>query len=92
MVEEFRDDDEGYLRWLRAHYLGYVLNAERALTASAELTLHEAGCPTISGQPPRGRSWTGPYMKICAPQKPALQRWAREHAQGQLRNCGTCAP
>jgi hypothetical protein len=69
-VQVFVDDDEGYLLWLRGHYMGYVVNAERSLSAQAELRLHEASCPTISGQPPGGSHWTGPYLKACADRKP----------------------
>jgi hypothetical protein len=91
-VQVFVDDDEGYLLWPRGHYMGYVVNAERSLTAQAELRLHEASCPTISGQPPGGSTWTGPYLKACADRKPPLQRWAREEVGAKLLRCGTCAP
>jgi hypothetical protein len=91
-IEIFRDDDDGYLTWLRTHYGGYVINAERALTPSAELKLHQAACETISGQPPGGATWTGPNIKVCSDSATVLRRWAREEVGGQLSRCGTCAP
>lgn len=91
-VEVFKDDDGGYLRWLRAHYTGYVINAERALTPKAYLKLHQAACETISGQPPGGAAWTGPNIKACADSKTELRRWAREEVGAPLSACGTCAP
>ena len=88
----FRDDDHGYLTWLRDHFMGYVINAERSLSPSSELKLHEAACATISGQPPGGTTWTGPSIKVCAAQRTDLQRWVREHTKAKLSRCGTCAP
>jgi hypothetical protein len=48
-----------------AHAGGYVLNIERSLSIS-DARLHGASCGTITGQPARGRAWTGPYIKVCA--------------------------
>jgi hypothetical protein len=74
-LREFRDDDDGYLRWLRGHYRGFVLNTYR--TPSADyLILHDATCQTISGVPARGDAWTKDYIKICAMKTEALTTWS----------------
>ena len=72
-VMEFRDDDEGYLAWLVAHPDGYVINILRGLNP-ATARVHSAGCRTITGTPPRGGPWTGPYIKVCANELNELDR------------------
>src|SRR5260370_41685849 len=62
-VEQFRDDDSGYLGWVAAHGDGYVINIQRSLNP-AEARMHKAGCYTINGQPPRGRPWSGQHVDI----------------------------
>jgi len=91
-VEVFKDDDSGYLTWLRHNYLGYVVNAERSLVPSGYYLLHEASCQTISGQPSGGKNWTSAYIKVCSTSIPELRRWVRENARTSLQRCGTCAP
>jgi hypothetical protein len=61
-VELFRDDDQGYAAWLAANGQGYVLSIQRTLNPS-DARVHHAGCRTVTGTPPRGRTWTGPYVK-----------------------------
>ncbi len=90
-VELFRDDDQGYAAWLAANACGYVLNIQRSLNPS-DSRVHEADCPTITGTPPRGRTWTGPYVKACSPSLPELDAWALAHASSAITRCGTCRP
>ena len=54
--------------------------------------MHHADCYTINGQPPRGRTWTGPYVKICSPSLGPLDQWAVERTGSPIRRCGTCQP
>ena len=63
-LEHYIDDDAGYRRWLSSHPTGFVLNTGRNPTA-AYLMLHRATCPTISGEPARGTTFTGEYSKVC---------------------------
>ena len=90
-VEQFRDDDTGYLAWVAAHGDGYVINIQRSLNP-ADARMHEAGCYTINGQPPRGRTWTGPYVKICSTSLGQLDGWALQRTGSPVRRCGVCAP
>ncbi len=52
-IEQFRDDDRGYLTWTAAHAGGYVINVQRSLNPS-DARLHHADCYTINGRPARG--------------------------------------
>ena len=65
-IEEFRDRDADYLRWVAAHRDGYVINIGRSGRGYARL--HRATCGTITSRPP----FTGPYIKICST---ALTTW-----------------
>ena len=90
-VELFRDDDRGYAAWLAANARGYVLNIQRSMNPS-DARVHEAGCRTITGTPPRGRTWTGPYVKACSPLLTELDTWALSHAGTAIIRCGICQP
>lgn len=89
MLETFTDDDHGYGRWRWAHPHGYVISTSRPPSAS-KLTIHVANCPTISGDPPGGGTWTGSSMKVCAPTIDELSRWAHETVDADPVACGTC--
>jgi hypothetical protein len=88
-VELFRDDDRGYTAWLTENARGYVLNIQRTLNPS-DARVHHADCRTITGTPPRGRTWTGPYVKPCSLSLPELDAWALAHAGSAITRCGTC--
>ena len=90
-TREFRDDDAGYLAWLSAHPDGYVINIARSHRA-ADARVHHADCRTISGQIPLGKTWTGPYVKVCAERLTELEQWAIAHVSEPIRRCGTCHP
>jgi hypothetical protein len=90
-VEQFRDDDTGYLNWMAAHGHGYVINIQRSLNP-ADARMHQASCYTINGQPPRGRTWTGPYVKICSTSLGQLSGWALERIGSPIRPCGVWEP
>jgi hypothetical protein len=84
----FRDDDAGYLEWLRAHPGGFVLNAARRPRPDY-LVLHRANCRTITAQPARGDVWTSSYIKICGDDD-ALERWAEMTIGALPRRCPRC--
>ena len=52
-MQEFVDDDRGYVEWVTKHPRGYVLNTERTPKAN-DLKLHRATCHTVTGVPARG--------------------------------------
>jgi len=90
-IELFRDDDQGYAAWLAANGQGYVLNIQRTLNPS-DARMHWAGCRTITGMPPRGTTWTGPYVKACSASLRDLDAWALGHTGRAITRCGTCRP
>src|SRR3954469_15286129 len=90
-VQEFRDDDAGYLAWLDTHPNGFVLNIGRSHHATAA-RVHHASCRTISGANPRGGLWTGPYVKVCAEHLAELEQWAIDQVGEPIRRCGSCQP
>jgi hypothetical protein len=90
-VQEFRDDDGAYLDWVGEHDHGYVINIRAGLNPS-DARLHSAECRTITGQPSRGSTWTGHYIKVCSASLPGLDAWARKHAGAPIQRCRTCQP
>lgn len=90
-ITTFDNDDPGYLAWLTTNPEGYVVNIQRSLNPSTA-RLHEAGCHTISGRPPRGGAWTGPYLKVCSDSLFELENWASKKTGSTIQACGTCQP
>ncbi len=88
-VEIFRDDDTGYLAWLASHPAGFVLNVARVPRPNY-LKLHQATCRTISGRPPRGGPWTGPYVKVCADDQLQVAGWTGQQVGAAPTLCGVC--
>jgi hypothetical protein len=89
-IQEFRDDDGGYLEWIVVNPAGYVLNIPRGLNPS-DAKLHRASCWTID---PRRRqmTMTESYIKLCSLDHAALDRWATARAGAAISRCGTCLP
>jgi hypothetical protein len=90
-VTLFRDDDRDYTAWLSGNARGHVLNIQRSMNPS-DARVHEAACRTITGTPPRGRTWTGPYVKACSPSPTEVDAWALSYAGSAITRCGTCQP
>lgn len=87
----FIDDDDGYQAWLAEQPGGFVINIQRSLNTS-DARLHRATCRTITGQPARGKAWTGPYIKVCANELSQLDLWAAQLTGSPITRCGTCTP
>lgn len=85
----FADNDDGYLAWLDAHPVGFVLNSFRN-PKPTYLKLHRASCGRIRGVPPRGGAWTSPYIKICSGQRAEIEAWAVDAAHGAVSPCKWC--
>jgi len=89
-VQQFVDDEAGYLGWLQANPNGFVVNSER-VPRPAYLVLHRVLCPHINS--PNKSNWTTTgYIKTCSLDIDALSRWAREAVGGDLKPCGACKP
>jgi hypothetical protein len=84
-----RDQDAGYIAWLRAHPDGFVVNTHLP-PGPGYLILHRASCKTISRDLPGVRSWTRRYGKACASTSGELHDWAAREVGGWLHSCGLC--
>ncbi len=87
-MQQFVDDDNGYIRWLAGHPDGFVLNTERTPKASY-LMLHRSTCHSISQLSGRATQWTGPYIKHCG-DRGELETVARHQFGGEPSPCGHC--
>ncbi|NIR02228.1 MAG: hypothetical protein GTN78_18870 [Gemmatimonadales bacterium] len=90
-VQQFVDDEDGYLKWLAANPGGFVINSYRRPRANY-LMLHQATCSTVSGDPAKGRLWTSGYSKTCAATREQLERWAEREVGGRAILCERCRP
>ena len=94
-VVEFRDDEDGYIGWVRGNRGGWVINAGRNFAPSDGLRLHRAICDTIRA---RGTTYTsGDFVKACSADRAALVAWARrvEWVRGTAEpstGCSACSP
>lgn len=83
-MQQFVDDDGGYLDWINSNPQGFVLNTYRRATR-AYLMLHQASCWTI-----RVRSnWTKDYRKVCGERR-ELEAFARNEVGGDTQLCSRC--
>jgi ADP-ribosylglycohydrolase len=91
-IEEFRDDDTGYLNWIAAHQDGFVLNIRRDLNPG-DAKLHRASCGYVSGQNPLRGPWTDRYIKFCSLELAALEEGAPPTRTGEpINRCRRCWP
>jgi hypothetical protein len=86
----FKDDDEGFRRWMAGHPAGFYLNANRA-PASDDVLIHKVGCPHVGDAEPGDVAWTEQYIKVCSSARLELEAWSRTVAGQEARHCQTCA-
>lgn len=86
-VEQFRDDDDGYLAWTAAHpHTGTSPTSSEASTpVMPACTARTVTRSTIS--PPGGGTWTELYIKICSESARDLQDWAEAHVSRAIPRC-----
>jgi hypothetical protein len=73
-VQVFKDDDEGYVRWLGSDQQGFVVNIQRSLNPS-DARLHRADCRAISAINPRRGPWTARTSSFARPGSTSLTTW-----------------
>ncbi len=91
-MEKFRDDNQGYLKWLDAPPSGYVLNIGRQPhqgTPPYYEVLHRAKCGSIRRQ---GDDYTGTYDKVCADDPSVLISYGRKQEGNAPMFCQKCKP
>ena len=86
----FKDDDEGFRRWMVEHPAGFYLKANRA-PASDDVLLNKVGCPHVGDAEPGEVAWTEQYIKVCSSTKLELEAWSRTVSGQEARHCQTCA-
>ena len=88
--EQFVDDDEGYLRWIKDHPNGLVVNSNRS-PSSSYIVLHRASCKQVN-TPNRANWTTTGYIKTCSTDLASLADWARRETGGEVAPCKICKP
>jgi hypothetical protein len=83
----FRDDDDGFFRWLERNQDGHFINCERS-PRPTYLVLHQPQCPHFKGGP--NLHWTKDYVKLCSRSGSDLQDWAETSVGGEVTLCRTC--
>jgi hypothetical protein len=90
-VAVFADDDAGYLAWASDHREGYVVHVPNA-AGGRGLRLHRASCPSVVGDPAKGRSFTATARKAGAADEAALLAWCVETLGRDPEPCQRCKP
>lgn len=91
-MERFENNDGGYLKWVRHHPKGYVLNMVRTHSHHGVM-LHRATCFTIQNQALRGSGWTTSfYVKVCSNGREPLRQWALRNVEMLPPDCLKCHP
>lgn len=92
MIVQFKNDDKGYLNWIRDNPNGYVYND----FGGADVTykkLHRADCKLLHNIPPRWKKTS--YRKICCSNFYELVNWLKENRGPQdtgFSFCMACEP
>jgi hypothetical protein len=92
-VDEFRDNDPGYLDWITRYPDGFVLNV-RQKPDYKYVVLHSAKCPTISSRAQVTGAYTSRgYRKYCAEDMGDLVAAAKREGRSDgsfSKQCKTC--
>lgn len=97
MFVVFKNDDDGYLKWLQDNQSGFVLNTREAIIDPDYMVLHNASCKQISVYPNMIQNPGGfterDYIKICSDSKEGLSEWVKQNgrADGSFsKECSKC--
>lgn len=79
-VKEFRDNEEGYLRWVLANPNGYILNVAYQCSMRQYPMVHSCRHKLLSS--PTRTNYTTKiknkgYYKVCSLSLDALETWSR---------------
>ncbi len=88
----FINENEEYLRWVRSHPSGFVVNSFTK-PIPRYLILHNSKCGTINKATRGPGNWTNTgFIKICSLKKSELAKWAKKETGGMLKPCQVCKP
>lgn len=93
-MQEFTEDDAGYLGWIVEHPDGFVVNVERT-ARPAYIILHRTTCRTISVDRANGAYTERGYRKVVADDLYELRAFAQSvgRPDGSFSKvCGHCNP
>ncbi len=89
MINRFKDDDAGYLAWVRGHPAGFVVNVDDPLQTPRYPMVHSASHKAVSS-PARDNYTTGRYIKVCSIHLGELEQWAQSTYGRPLVHCSQC--
>ena len=93
MVEDFHDDDAGFVAWVAVNPAGYVLNIQRSLNP-VDARVHAAGCGHIARAIREAeygiKRATSTYIKVCGVSLTELDEWSRAEIGRTIRRCPHC--
>lgn len=90
-MEQFVDDEAGYLAWVSEHPTGWVANADKAKTIPNYPLVHRASHALLSS-PTKANYTTDRYIKACSDDVDELEAWSLAEYGKSVTWCETCAP
>ena len=90
-VERFDRREHDYLAWVQANPDGFVANVDRAQVVPQYPMIHRASHRALSS-PRIGNFTTGDYLKFCAIDQEALERFLASRFSRPATYCRQCMP
>lgn len=90
ILNQFKDDDMGFLKWIKTNPRGFILNCARKRSPKYSI-LHRANCHTIN-KTEKGKSRTQNCIKICSLNIKELETMAKQQFGGEPKKCQICMP
>jgi putative restriction endonuclease len=91
MIEEFRNDESGYLTWVHSNPRGFVVNIDDPNLTQNYPMVHAATHKVVSSGT-RENYTTGRYFKVCSESLAELETWSVQHYRRPLVRCQQCSP
>lgn len=82
----FRNDDAGYLRWIEAHPMGFVVNIDVRQRRPEYPMVHSTQHKLLSSGAVGGYT-TGDYEKVCSDDMGELEEWSKKTHGKTLTVC-----
>jgi hypothetical protein len=89
MIKIYRDADIDYLAWIEENPSGYVVNTDDPPTQAMYPMVHSARHRVVSSES-RTNYTTGRYVKYCALDLEALERFVQARHNRALNFCKVC--
>lgn len=92
----FKDDEQGYMLWIKKNPEGYVLTTFRQISPD-HMSLHRSNCKKVNqynSNMTKGAAFTRrKYIKICSNSKSDLLDWIKLNKGSHFTKlCSVCAP